>query len=113
MRNFAFVSRHEPSLAQLDLARAAGIELTHIGDRDAFAFPASELKAQGYVGVVVVHPQAALTAFQAGLEVGVFNNVNRASVGEKPQFETTNMVVSDPQGMLEMAWNLGAQNMPI
>lgn len=91
---FAFVSRHLPTESQLQLASKSGIELVHVGDRDAFAFPASEFKDGGYEGVVVVHPLAALTAFTAGLHVGVFNNVNRAPVGEKPQFETTDLVVT-------------------
>ena len=90
---FAFVSRHNPTESQVKLASEKGIELVHVGDRDAFSFPASEFKG-GYQGVVVVHPLAALTAFTAGLHVGVFNNVNRAPVGEKPQFETTDLVVT-------------------
>ena len=95
MRKFAFVSRHVPTEGQIDLAAKSGIELTHLGDQDAFAFPASKIRDMGYVGVVVVHPQAALTAFTSGLAVGVFNNVNRAPVGERPQFETTDLVVTE------------------
>lgn len=82
MRKFAFVSRHSMQDKQVELARESGIELVQCSDEDAFAFPAQKFLDQGYVGVVVVHPQAALTAFTAGLAVGVFNNVNRAPEGE-------------------------------
>lgn len=108
MRKFAFVSRHEPTATQHELARKSGIELIHVGDRDAFAFPAAELQSEGYVGVVVVHPQAALTAIFAGLDVGVFNNVNRAPIGERPQFETTDLVItSSVANQAEAAYQAG------
>jgi len=95
---FAFVSRHVPTQGQIELAASKGIILEHIGDRDAFAFPVDAIKAAGYVGVVVVHPWAALSAFRDGLSVGVFNNVNRAAVGEPPRFETTDFCVADAKG---------------
>jgi len=93
--NFAFVSRHVPTQGQIELAASKGITLEHVGDRDAFAFPSDEILGLGFVGVVVVHPLAALIAYRAGLSVGVFNNVNRAPIGEPPRFETTDFVVID------------------
>lgn len=95
---FAFVSRHVPTASQLDLAAAKGVVLEHVGDRDAFAFPVDEIRSAGFAGVVVVHPWAALTAFRAGLSVGVFNNVNRAAVGEPLRFETTDFHIADATG---------------
>lgn len=94
---FAFVSRHVPTAAQTTMAAAQAVLLEQVGDRDAFAFPAAELLAAGFSGVVVVHPAAALTALLAGLAVGVFNNVNRAPLGSPPQFETTELRLFEPQ----------------
>lgn len=94
---FAFVSRHVPNQSQIDLAAQQGITLEHIGDRDAFSFPAEEIASLGYKGVVVVHPMAALAAYRDGLAVGVFDNVNRAPVGAPPNFETTQFVVISPR----------------
>lgn len=71
-----------------------GFAIEHVGDRDAFAFPAGEIRSAGFIGVVVVHPQAAITAFIAGLHVAVFNNINRAPVGQPPQFETTSVQIN-------------------
>lgn len=95
MMEFAFISRLMPTDRQAALAAEKGIRLTHVGDRDAFAMlpHVRELQEQGFVGVVVVHPLAALTAYQNGMHVGVFNNVNRAPIGQPFQFETTDFVV--------------------
>lgn len=79
---FAFVSQHALTQSQISIAEAMGHTIEAVGDRDAFAFPAQELLDAGYDGVVVVHPAAALIAREAGLSVGVFNNIKRASVGE-------------------------------
>lgn len=105
---FLFISRHTPTESQVDLARSKGIELIHAGDLDAFspdlAKQIEELDykfcpdhgedlVQGAHGIVCVHPVIALTAKELSYKVGVFNNVNRAPVGEKPQFETTQLVI--------------------
>lgn len=94
-RSFAFVSRHTPTQSQIGMALEKGIELKHVGDRDAFAFSAAPLIADGFEGVVVVHPWAALQAFIGGLAVGVFNNANRAPLGMPPQFEATEFHVRE------------------
>ena len=92
MDRFAFVSRHEPTDSQRMLAAKASIELVMVGDRDGFTLNSDEFKE--FQGVVVVHAQAAMRALISGLKVGVFNNANRAPLGEKPRFETTSLVVS-------------------
>lgn len=92
MDRFAFVSRHEPTAGQKMLAAKASIELVMVGDRDGFTLNSDEFKE--FKGVIVVHAQAAMRALLSGLKVGVFNNVNRAPLGEKPRFETTSLVVS-------------------
>lgn len=95
MERFAFVSRHEPTEGQKMLAAKASIELVTVGDRDGFTLNSEEFKE--FKGVIVVHAQAAMRALLSGLKVGVFNNVNRAPLGEKPRFETTSLVVSKTQ----------------
>ena len=95
MKRFAFVSRHMPTEGQIALSMKAGIQLVHVGDRDGFTLEADEFIK--FDGVIVVHAQAALRAICGSffrLRVGVFNNVNRAPLGEKPSFEATSLVVS-------------------
>ena len=83
----AFISRHEPTPRQLELALDQGLELVHIGDADAFTVSPSLVYNFGpFEAVAVVHPAAALRLAPHFI-VGVFENANRASVGEKPQFE--------------------------
>lgn len=95
MDRFAFISRHEPTEGQKMLAAKASVELVMVGDRDGFTLNSDEFKE--FQGVIVVHAQAAMRALLSGLKVGVFNNVNRAPLGEKPRFETTSLVVSKTQ----------------
>lgn len=84
---FAFISRHSPTEGQIALAAKEGIELIHVGDADAFTVSPAWVDEHGaFDGVVVVHPAAALRLATTYL-VGVFENANRAPVGEKPQFE--------------------------
>jgi len=88
---FAFISRHRPSSEQHQLAEDQDIELTYVGDTDAFTvspsfvFAACEEHNRTFEGVVVVHPAAALR-LAGDFLVGVFENENRAPVGEKQQF---------------------------
>lgn len=81
---FAFISRHEPTNEQHVIANAAGVDLVHIGDLDAFTVTPEQVGA--FEGVVVVHPAAALRLAPVYV-VGVFENGNRAPVGEPPQFK--------------------------
>ena len=92
MTNFVFISRHAPTEAQCQLASKAGVVLHHFGDIDAFDDLASHNKLHGYkregfAGIVCVHPVIALLAYQAGLVVGVFQNINRAAAGDPLRFE--------------------------
>lgn len=95
--DFIFVSRHQPTVEQLQLAEANGHTLTHVGDVDAFDRPAVvHLLRQHhqYHGIVAVHPLVVAIAAQKGWNYfGFFRNVNRAPVGEKPQFATDLFVV--------------------
>ncbi len=102
---FAFISRHVPTQGQIELAAQKGIELVHVGDRDAFSVSHEEFKS--FDGVVVVHPAMALRLLNTHNQVGVFNNVNRAPVGEKPQFETTefHLYKLHPDCVTSVYWN--------
>ena len=84
---FAFISRHTPTQAQIDLAAEQDIELVHVGDADAFTVTQGWVDEKGaFNGVVVVHPAAAMRLCGT-FYVGVFENANRAPEGERPQFE--------------------------
>jgi hypothetical protein len=111
MKKFAFISRHQPTDGQHRLAAEQDIQLVSVPDLDAFAIrsesevialmgnpaPGATNFTDGpFDGVICVHALIALEFSQAGFPVGVFNNVNRAAVGEKPQFETTKLVVVQP-----------------
>lgn len=94
MLKFAFVSRHVPTVSQIEMAGRAGIELIHVGDADAFGpLDINEIKAKAnlekgeyIVGYVVVHPAMAMK-FVNHSHVGIFENANRAPEGAKPTFE--------------------------
>jgi len=87
MKNFAFISRHEPTQSQRDIAARCGITLHHVGDRDGFTVRCQEFGA--YDGIIVVHPAMALRLLTPINHVGVFANANRAAIGEPPRFEAT------------------------
>ena len=83
----AFISRHEPTPRQIELAAEQGFELVHIGDHDAFTVGPEFVHGAGaFEAVAVVHPAAALR-LAPDFFVGVFQNANRAPVGQPPQFE--------------------------
>ena len=91
--DFLFISRHEPTQQQHELAHRKGITLHWHGDADGFTVDPAWVDSKGdYQGVVVVHAAAALNLCSA-FYVGVFENANRAPVGEKPQFETKKLHV--------------------
>lgn len=86
MQKFAFISRHTPTSDQIRLAQEKGIELIPVGDRDAFTCDFGEF-IPAFDGVVVVHAAASLRAARRELEVGIFENGNRAPEGQPPKFE--------------------------
>ena len=84
---FAFLSRHEPTEGQLELAKKKGIELVPIGDADAFSVDVEHIDNFGkFDGVVVVHPAAALR-LSIDFIIGVFENGQRSLPGGKLTFE--------------------------
>ena len=86
MKKFAFISRHDLTPRQLELAASEDIDLVPVGDRDAFTCSLEEFM-DDFDGVIVVHPALAAKAQGQGLALGVFENGNRAPEGEKPSFE--------------------------
>lgn len=97
MDRFAFISRHQPTAGQVELAAQDGIELVSVGDHDAFSVSPSwvdGLDDGPFSGVVVVHPAAALRLAGSFL-VGVFKNANRAPVGAPPKFEAVEFYLYD------------------
>ncbi len=92
---FAFISRHSPTNRQHELAAEQGHTLTHVGDTDAFTVGSGFVHEHGpFEGVVVVHPAAAMR-LASQFVVGVFENANRAQVGEPPKFEAVSFHVFD------------------
>lgn len=125
MRNFAFISRHTPSAAQVALAAEQGIRLCHIGDMDGFTItpdevayrltslmgdfdhtPYPEWRRQQVKGVVVVHAAAALRLLPH-FDVGVFENAARAAEGEKPTFEAVSLHVWQKDEGRQYGFNRG------
>jgi len=98
-RTFVFLSRHEPTDQQKKIAAEKGITILKGNDVDAFGdrlyYEIESWKSIAH-GIICVHPVVALMAHQLGFAVGVFNNINRAPIGEKPQFETTSLAVFEP-----------------
>lgn len=99
MKPFAFISRHAPTPDQYILAEEQDIVLNWVGDYDAFCvspeWVAQQAAAVGlpdFVGVIVVHPAAAMNLCRY-YQIGVFENANRAPIGEKPQFQAVRMEV--------------------
>ena len=94
---FAFISRHAPTQSQIDMAAEQGVELTHVGDADAFTVTPAFVYDHGpFEGVVVVHPAAALRLAPMFF-VGVFENANRAAPGEPPRFEAASFHIFNLQ----------------
>lgn len=86
MQDFAFITRHSPTQEQIELAAEEGINLIPIGDMDAFTCEPTHVAGHGdFIGVVVVHPAAAMRMCKV-YDVAVFENGNRAPEGEKPEF---------------------------
>lgn len=100
MKNFAFISRHIPTEDQINLAESQGIRLITIGDMNAFTIDTNSIMELGvenetpFDGVIVVHPAAALR-LAGDFLVGVFENSNRAPVGQPPQFEAVSLHIFD------------------
>ena len=86
MKQFAFISRHTITTEQHKLAAEGDIKLVPIGDLNAFNVTAAMIDAFGpFDGVIVVHPAAAMR-LSRDFEIGVFENENRAPIGERPRF---------------------------
>jgi len=95
MERFAFVSRHAPTQGQIELASRAGIELVHVGDRDAFR-PIPEAMDPEFQGIIGVHPLVAVKALKNDKKAGVFENISRPGPDGKPQFTVGRLVVVSP-----------------
>lgn len=93
---FAMISRHAPSQEQIEMAAAQNIEIDYIGDRDAFTVCLDDVQTGPvpYRGVIVVHPAMAMR-LASHFMIGVFENANRAPIGEKPDFKPTRLEVYD------------------
>ena len=95
LTEMAFISRHVPTAAQIQMAADEGFKLIHVGDADAFTVSPGWVHEKGPFGAVcVVHPAAALRLATV-FEVGVFENANRAPEGERPQFEPVKLHIFD------------------
>lgn len=95
MKKMAFMSRHPASAKQHQLAAEAGYQLVDVGDADGFRVAQDgvlERIADEFDAVAVVHAAAALR-FIAAMPVAIFENANRAPVGETPQFEAVNLFI--------------------
>jgi len=98
MQTFAFISRHAPTAEQIALAAEKDINITHIGDADAFTISSGWIDEQGaFDGIIVVHPAAALRLASTFL-IGVFENGCRPGPDSKPQFFASSFHIFDLRG---------------
>jgi hypothetical protein len=90
MKNIAFISRHRPTAQQVALVSDAfsahgGATLVHVGDADAFSFPALREAVMGFDGAVVVNAAAALNlAYLASEATGFFVGVFEVEAPSRP-----------------------------
>jgi len=92
---FAFISRHTPTPVQMEICAARGIDLISIGDRDAFSVTTSDILDAGhFVGVIVVHPAAAMR-LAGDFMIGVFENSQRSEEGGKLTFFANDLHIYD------------------
>jgi hypothetical protein len=84
MKKFAFVSRHQATPEQNEMALAEGIELVHIGDRDGFTVTKEDIG--DFDGVVVVHGGMAMR-LKDDYIVGIFENELRPQEGGPASFK--------------------------
>lgn len=101
MRHFIFISRHQPTQDQIEIAEENGIILHPVGDFDAFDGKVTdtivELRDRGIpvVGMVVSHP-AFVMRYAADFMIGTFKNEYRTPEGGTPQFKATGLFVIHP-----------------
>ncbi len=92
---FAFISRHEITERQKEMAAEQDVEIIPIGDADAFAVTPDLVKTAGqFDGVVVVHPAAAMRLAKE-YKIGVFENRLRVEPGLPVIFEEKSFHVYD------------------
>ncbi len=59
MKRFAFLSRHQPTAVQHELAAMADVELVCIGDTDAFTVKPERANSRAQVLVIAITPALA------------------------------------------------------
>jgi hypothetical protein len=114
IQNMLFVTRHEPTPEQEQIAADKGFNLIHVGDVNAFD-PRLESIIGGFLRehnaevVCCVHPMVAVVALDAGAKgIAIFENAMRAKEGEKPTFvpSALHVYVRDADGDdFDMDWN--------
>ncbi len=87
MKKFAFVSRHQATPEQDQMAHDLGIELIHIGDRDGFTVTKEDIESIGdFDGLVVVHGGMAMN-LKDDYVIGIFENELRPQEGGPATFK--------------------------
>jgi dephospho-CoA kinase len=96
----AFITRHQPTDKQKQIVAAFGAEIITVGDVNGFDRNAVKEIVfnqinNGIRDFAVVNPAVALNiatfADEIGINIWIFENINRAKEGEKPTFDTTNV----------------------
>lgn len=93
-----FVSRHTPTEDQFKVAKLLGYTLVPAGDCNAFDQDEVSLFIEEHLtgtttAVACVHPLMVVEALRLELNVVIFENANRAAVGEKPNFHCCGVTV--------------------
>ena len=101
MRRMAFISRHNPTAAQIALAENAGWKIEWVGDADAFGDAAAIRRlVEGFEGVAAVHPLIALDAAVGGRVLGFWKNAKRLDGSFEPvEFRLWRLPSEAIQGM--------------
>lgn len=84
----AFISRHEPTPKQYELAEEKGFHLVHVGDMDAFNIMPWTLEAitSKYEAFAVVNAALAIKLVPYAEYIGVFENGMRPDMDGKSTF---------------------------
>lgn len=97
--NFAVVSRHQPTDAQIEIARRKNIKLVYLGDYDAFTITPEWISDKGeFKGVIVVHG-AAVARLLRFYDVGIFENSNRVEADQPLDYVAGSLHVYTKDGI--------------
>lgn len=89
---FAFISRHQPTQEQIDLAKEKNIELVPIGDFDGFTVTYKDISNHGdFDGVICAHAAMALRLINYYF-IGIYENGQRPDINGNMTFKAIDLI---------------------